>query len=110
MKFANAEIIRDNFFHAVLESMKSITAKIREKSGYYADGAELVDAVFLGKSPELFINEYKTLSQIGEQKGFANLLKGLYGTFRNPTAHEAKINWKMSELDALDILSTIQCR
>ena len=107
LKFATAEIIKDNYFHAVLESIKSITTKIREITGYYADGQELVEMVFLGRNPELFINEYKTFTQMGEQKGFANLLKGLYGTFRNPLAHEAKINWEMSEQDALDILSTI---
>ena len=105
--FAKAEIIVDNYFHAVLEAMKSITAKIREKTGYYADGAELVRAVFLGNEPVIVINEYKTNTQIGEQKGFANLLIGLYGTFRNPTAHEPKIEWEMTEQDALDIMTTI---
>lgn len=107
LKFAKSEIIKDNYFHAVLESMKSITAKIREKTGYYADGAPLVDAVFSVKNPVLKINDLKTQSQIGEQKGFANLLKGLYGTFRNPTAHEPKVDWDMTEQDALDILTTI---
>jgi uncharacterized protein (TIGR02391 family) len=105
--FANAEIIADNYFHAVLEAMKSITAKIRDKTGYYADGADLVNAIFMGSSPVLVINDYKTKTQIGEQKGFANLLIGLYGTFRNPTAHEPKIEWEMTEQDALDIMTTI---
>jgi len=105
--FAKAEIISDNYFHAVLEAMKSITVKIRNKTGYYTDGAELINAVFMGEAPVLAINELKTKTQIGEQKGFANLLIGLYGTFRNPTAHDPKIEWEMSEQDALDILTTI---
>ncbi len=107
LKFAEAEIIADNYFHAVLEAMKSISAKIREMTGYYADGADLVNHVFMGTSPILIINDFRTPTQQGEQKGFANLLIGLYGIFRNPTAHEPKIEWEMSEQDALDILSTI---
>lgn len=36
-----------------------------------------------------------------------NLLKGVFGTFRNTTAHAPKITWPIDEQDALDILSTI---
>ena len=36
-----------------------------------------------------------------------NLLKGLFGTFRNTTAHHTKITWKIEEHDALDILSMV---
>ena len=36
-----------------------------------------------------------------------NLLKGVFGTFRNTTAHAPKITWEINELDALDILSMI---
>jgi nitrogenase molybdenum-iron protein alpha/beta subunit len=32
------------------------------------------------------------------QRGFTNLLKGLFGTFRNPTAHARRIKWNMSEV------------
>jgi uncharacterized protein (TIGR02391 family) len=42
-----------------------------------------------------------------EQRGFMNLLKGLFGTFRNTAAHAPKITWKIDEQDALDILSLI---
>jgi hypothetical protein len=30
------------------------------------------------------------------------LLKGLFGVFRNPTAHEMRAEWTMSLQDALD--------
>jgi Protein of unknown function (Hypoth_ymh) len=30
---------------------------------------------------------------------------GFFGTFRNPIAHAARIEWPMSEQDALDLLS-----
>ncbi len=107
LRFAEEEIIYDNYFHTVLEGIKGITAKLRSASGYSNDGIQLVDATLCGNSPILIINNYKTDSEIGEQKGFANLLKGIYGTFRNPLAHEAKITWNLTEEDALDILCTV---
>ena len=36
-----------------------------------------------------------------------NLIKGLFGAFRNTTAHSPKIHWNITEQDALDILTTI---
>jgi hypothetical protein len=36
-----------------------------------------------------------------------SLLKGLYGTIPNPLAHDAKVEWDMTEQDGLDILTTI---
>lgn len=36
-----------------------------------------------------------------------NLLKGVFGTFRNTTAHAPKITWEVNEQDALDTLSMI---
>jgi uncharacterized protein (TIGR02391 family) len=107
LEFANAEIIQDNYFHAVFEAMKSISYKLRQLSCSFADGSDLVDFSLLGNEPAVIINEYHTQTQIGEQKGFANILKGLYGTFRNPLSHESKIKWEMNEQDALDIMSTI---
>ena len=41
------------------------------------------------------------------QTGFMNLLKGLFGMFRNTTAHVPKIKWVIEEKDALDILSLV---
>ena len=36
-----------------------------------------------------------------------NLIEGLFGAFRNMTAHTPKIYWNITEQDALDILTTI---
>ena len=33
------------------------------------------------------------------------LLKGMFGTFRNVTAHAPKIAWPIDEQDALDLLT-----
>jgi uncharacterized protein (TIGR02391 family) len=108
LQFCRAELLQENYFHAVLEAMKSIAAKIRKLSGLTCDGAQLVEQAFgLGKdcSPILAINPLATETDKGEQRGFANLLVGLFGTIRNPTAHNPKIEWDMKEQDALDILT-----
>jgi uncharacterized protein (TIGR02391 family) len=51
------------------------------------------------------INQFRSDSERSEQRGFANLLKGLFGTFRNPTAHTLRTEWPLSEEDALDLFS-----
>ena len=56
-------------------------------------------------APILAINELKTDTDRGEQRGFTNLLIGLFGTVRNPLAHNPKVEWPMEERDALDILT-----
>jgi len=48
-----------------------------------------------------------TETEVSEQKGFSNMLVGLFGAVRNPVAHAPKTAWLMSEQDALDILSTV---
>jgi len=109
LTFCKAELLVDNYFHAVFEATKSIAEKIRTKTNLTCDGAELVDQAFSykGKIPYLALNNLTTESHESEQKGFMNLLKGIFGTFRNTTAHAPKISWNIDEQDALDILSTI---
>ena len=109
LKFCKAELLEENYFHAVFEAMKSITAKLRTLSGLSGDGCDLVHDAFGQKfgDPLLAINPFKTETQKGEQYGFMNLLKGLYGTIRNPLAHNPKAEWDMTEQDALDILTMI---
>lgn len=105
LAFCKAELLRDNYFHAVLEATKSVASKMRRRTGLDLDGSALVDAALGGSAPRLHINSLSTASERSEQSGFLNLVKGLFGTFRNPTAHEARIEWTMSEEDALDLFS-----
>lgn len=105
LRFCRAELVADNYFHAVLEATKSIADKLRAKSGLTDDGAKLVDAALCGATPRVTINALMTDSQRSEQSGFANLVKGTFGMFRNPTAHEARILWAISKEDAEDLLS-----
>lgn len=89
--------------------MKSIKTRINEMANVHGDGAGLVDAAFdlTNGRPLISINQLLNPTDEGEQKGFANLLKGLFGMVRNPLAHNAKVEWEMSEQDALDILTTL---
>jgi uncharacterized protein (TIGR02391 family) len=105
LRFCRAEVVADNYFHAVLEAAKSVADKLRAKSGLTEDGAKLVDASLCGSAPRVAISDLITESQRSEQSGFANLIKGVFGMFRNPTAHEARILWAMSKEDAEDLLS-----
>ena len=107
LTFCREELLSDNYFHAVFEATKSVADKIRTKSGLLSDGAELVDAAFSLKSPVLAINTLRTETEQSEHKGFANLLKGVFGTFRNVTAHAPKIQWAIEEQDALDLLTMV---
>lgn len=107
LKFCRPELLQDNYFHAVLEATKSVAEKIREKTALTGDGAELVDPAFGIKNPILAINTLQTETEQSEQKGFASLLKGMFGTFRNVTAHAPKISWPIDEQDALDLLSLV---
>ncbi|NCB85533.1 MAG: TIGR02391 family protein [Bacteroidia bacterium] len=43
--------------------------------------------------------------EISEQKGVANLLVGVFGAFRNPTAHAPKVVLAIPEQDGLDVLA-----
>lgn len=108
LKFCKAELLQDNYFHAVFEATKSVADKIRCKSGLGKDGSQLVDAAFgfkLPRYPILAFNSLQTETEQSEHRGLANLIRGMFGTFRNTTAHAPKITWKIDEQDALDLLS-----
>ncbi|NUM47082.1 MAG: TIGR02391 family protein [Anaerolineales bacterium] len=105
LRFCREELLQDNYFHAVFEATKSIADKIRDKSGLTIDGGELVTQAFSGINPLLAFNTLQTETERSEQKGLVNLLLGLFGTFRNTTAHAPRIKWAINEQDALDMLT-----
>jgi uncharacterized protein (TIGR02391 family) len=106
LKYCRAELMQDNYFHAVFEASKGLAQRIREISGVQGDGAALVDRVFAIERPILAINTLQTETEKSEHKGFAQLLKGCFGAVRNPLAHEPKLLWQGEE-DAADYLSLI---
>ena len=107
IQFCKSELIEKNYFHCALEATKSLADKIRNKSGLQGDGADLIDKSFGGMRPKLALNSLQYDYEKSEQAGFVNLAKGVFGTFRNPTAHAPKIHWNLSEQDALDLLTIL---
>ena len=106
-EYCNAELINENYFHSVFEAVKSIAEEIRKRTNLNLDGAELVDKAFSISNPLIKINSLQTETEQSEQKGFSNLIKGVFGMFRNTTAHAPKIVWEITEDEALDIMTTI---
>ena len=105
-KYCKAELLVNNYFHAVFEANKGLFQRIRDLSGLSKDGSNLIEETF-SKNPILIINNYITQPEKDEHDGFCLLLKGLCGMFRNTTSHKPKIDWPIEEQDALDILCII---
>lgn len=106
VKYCSAELMQDNYFHAVFEAAKGLAQRIRDMTGVQADGANLIDRVFSIDRPLLALNSLQTETEKSEHKGFSALLKGCFAAVRNPLAHEPKILWE-GEDDAADYLSLI---
>jgi uncharacterized protein (TIGR02391 family) len=93
-----------------LKLRKALQAKVRTLSGLDGDGADLIQRAFgfsKDSKPVLAINTLASETDKGEQRGFVSLLVGVFGTVRNPLAHNAKVEWQMMEQDALDILTLV---
>lgn len=106
LKYCRAELMQDNYFHAVFEAAKGLAQRIRELSGVSGDGVDLVNRVFSEDKPVLAFNSLQTKTEKSEYRGFANLLRGCFEAIRNPLAHEPKILWE-GEDDAADYLTLI---
>jgi uncharacterized protein (TIGR02391 family) len=107
LRFCREELLADNYFHAILEAAKSVADKLRQRTGLIDDGATLVDRTLAGEFPLFTINFFATETDRAEQRGFANLVKGLFGMFRNPTAHAPKITWAVNKEDAEDVFTLL---
>jgi uncharacterized protein (TIGR02391 family) len=107
ISYCRAELLQENYFHAVLEAIKGLAERIRQMTGLTTDGAELVNEALSTKAPILALNALNTETQISEQRGIAQLLVGLFSAVRNPTAHAPRVTWPMSEQDALDIFALV---
>ena len=105
--FCKAELLVDNYFHAVFEATKSVAERLRNLTGLNYDGNKLVEVAFSTDKPLIKINNLATASERSEHIGFSNLIKGIFGLIRNPTAHEPKITFEINEEEALDLLTTV---
>ena len=85
---------------AILDAVKALTDLVRTKSKVDGDGASLVGQAFGGRTPPLKLNRMQKISEIDEQKGFEQLLRGLYMGLRNPRRHE-KITDTKEDCDSI---------
>lgn len=110
LAFCRAELLQENYFHAVLEATKSVSEKVRAKTGLTGDAGELAQKAFsLGQAgmPFLAFNSLTTDTEKSEQSGVMNLFLGMFGAFRNVTAHGPKVTWTITEVDALDLMTLV---
>lgn len=111
LAYCGEELVRRSLFHAVFEAVKGLAARLRAMTGSGLDGSDLVSYCFADRTgqPVIRINPYTSETDQSEHKGFANLLRGIFGTFRNPPAHAARAagEWTVTEADALDLFSTL---
>jgi uncharacterized protein (TIGR02391 family) len=76
------------YCNAILDSIHYLSDIIRDKSGVDGDGVPLVGQAFGGDTPRIRINKLQTQSERDEQKGLADLLRGIYTGIRNTRSHE----------------------
>lgn len=106
-KYCKKELLQKDFFDAVFEASKGLAQRVREISGMQGDGGQLFQQAFSLKNPSLFFNSLRTESEKSEFTGLSELLQAIFHLVRNPAAHTPKINWKVEEEKALDILTVI---
>lgn len=106
-RYCVKDYLRKDYYDAVFEASKGLAERVRELSGLSTDGGTLFQTAFSQKTPCLFFNGLKTDSEISEFIGLKELLEAIFHLVRNPAAHTPKINWKVDETKALDVLTLI---
>ena len=74
-----------------------------------ADYLEFLAGLSLGRTgtPRLAINSLATQTEKDEQSGLANLVKGMVGMYRNPTAHDPRLRRSISDDELLEVLNLV---
>lgn len=106
-KYCVNDYLQKDYFDAVFEAAKGLAERVRQITGLTTDGGKLFQEAFSTKDPFIFFNSLKSESEISEFIGLKELLEAIYHLVRNPTAHTPKINWKVDENKALDVLTLI---
>jgi uncharacterized protein (TIGR02391 family) len=106
-KYCIKDYMRKDYFDAVFESSKGLAERVRKISGLKFDGGKLFQKAFSKSDPYIFFNNMETESEISEFTGLKELMEAIFHLVRNPTAHTPKLNWKIDETKALDILTLI---
>jgi len=113
LQYCVEEVLAKNNFHAALEATKGVFDRLRRLVKTDADGAVLAQAALScrERTPPVAMNPLRTESERAEQTGFMNLLIGIFGMYRNPTAHEAKVvrqaERPITEPELLELFTTL---
>lgn len=106
-KYCIADYLRKDYYDAVFEAAKGLAERVREITGLTTDGGKLFDTAFSTNDPYLFFNSMQTDSERSEFIGLKELLESIFHLVRNKAAHTPKINWRVDETMALDVLTLI---
>lgn len=106
-KYCVKDYLQKDYFDAVFEAAKGLAERVRQITGLTTDGGKLFQEAFSTKDPFIFFNSLKSESEVSEFIGLKELLEAIYHLVRNPAAHTPKINWKIDENKALDVLTLI---
>lgn len=107
LKHCQPDLVQNDYYQAAFESIKGLADRLRVLTNTDLDGRELVQRSFGGSDPLLQINERATKTQRNEQVGVQLLAEGVFAAFRNPTAHEPRMQWQLDEQDALDVMGLV---
>ena len=106
-KYCIKDYLRKDYYDTVFEATKGLAERVRTITGLTTDGGALFQKAFAKSDPYIFFNGFTTNSEINEFIGLKELLEAIFHLVRNPAAHTPKINWKVNETKALDILTVI---
>lgn len=106
-KYCIRDYMQKDYFDAVFEAAKGVAQRVRDITGLVTDGGKLFQTAFSQNDPYLYFNLLKTESEKSEFTGLKELLEAIFHLVRNPAAHTPKINWKVEEEKALDVLTLI---
>lgn len=106
-KYCIGDYLRKDYYDAVFEAAKGLSERVRQITGLTTDGGTLFQTAFSKNDPYLFFNGLQTDSEKSEFTGLKELLEAIFHLVRNPAAHTPKVNWKVDEAKALDILTLI---
>lgn len=106
-KYCIKDYLQKDYYDAVFEAAKGLAERVRQITGLTTDGGTLFQTAFSKNDPYLFFNSMRTDSERSEFTGLKELMEAIFHLVRNPAAHTPKINWKVDEAKALDILTLI---
>ena len=81
---------RENFSGSILDASYFLSDLLRQKSG--VDGATLVGQALGGSNPKIKIGKDQSETELNKQRGFEQILRGLYQAIRNPRSHEKTLD------------------